>query len=88
MQEVSTFSSFTPTFFPANLGAVSDKQGECFHQALKIFEDRQKGFQNESMVGDYCWSILRETDKQNDQKKRTINLSFLFLRYHLVIIIL
>ena len=57
-------------FFPENLGAVSDEQGERFHQDLKIFEDRHKGFWDAGMLGDYCWSILRETDQRNYKKNQ------------------
>lgn len=51
--------------FPANLGAESDEQGERFHQDLMIFEKRYQGFWNEEMMGDYCWTIIRETNPEN-----------------------
>ena len=56
-------------FFPENLGSMSDEQGERFHQDLKVFEERHQGFWDENMLGDYCWSIIRETDS-NDYKKK------------------
>ena len=31
-------------FFPENLGAVSDEQGERFHQDIQVMEARYKGF--------------------------------------------
>ena len=41
-------------FFPTNLGAVSDEQGEQFHQDIQAMEARYHGFWNEGMMGDYC----------------------------------
>jgi len=46
-------------FFPKNLGDVSDEQGERFHQDIKQMEQRYQGFWNESMMGDYCWMLVR-----------------------------
>ena len=37
--------------FPENLGAVSDEQGERFHQDLKIMEERYQA--NKCMMADY-----------------------------------
>ena len=45
--------------FPDNLGAVSDEQGERFHQDLKIMEERYQGRWDKNMTADYCWSIKR-----------------------------
>lgn len=59
-------------FFPDNLGIVSDEHGERFHQDLMDLERRYQGFWDENMMGDYCWSILRETDV-NVYKKKNIN---------------
>ena len=38
-------------FFPENIGAVSDKKGEGFHQDIQEIENRYRyqGFWNESM---------------------------------------
>ena len=41
-------------FFPENLGAVSDEQGERFHQDIQATEERYKGVWNEGMMGGYC----------------------------------
>ena len=48
--------------FPVNLGAESDKQGERFHQDMLTLENRYQGYWGTEMLGDYCWSIIRETD--------------------------
>ena len=46
--------------FPTNLGAVSDEQGERFHQDIKSMEDRYQGRWNEHMLADYCWNLMRD----------------------------
>ena len=46
--------------FPDNLGAVSDEQGERFHQDLKVMEERYQGRWDKSMMADYCWGIKRD----------------------------
>jgi len=56
-------------FFPENLGAVSDEQGERFHQDIQQMEKRYQGFWNESMMADYCWMLYRnEPDKLHKRK--------------------
>jgi hypothetical protein len=54
-------------FFRKNLGSTSDEQGD-----LKFFGDQHKGFWDESMLGDYCWSVIRETDAENYKKQNKI----------------
>ena len=44
-------------FFPENLGAVSDEQGEKFHQDIQAMEERYKGVWNKGMMSDYCWML-------------------------------
>jgi hypothetical protein len=46
--------------FPENLGAVSEEQGERFHQDLKEMETRYQGRWNISMMGDNCWLLQRD----------------------------
>ena len=46
--------------FPENLGAISDEQGERFHQDLKVMETRYQGRWDRHMLADYCWSIRRD----------------------------
>ena len=43
--------------FPVNLGAVSDKQGEPFHQDLETMEDCYQGRWDKRTMADYCWGI-------------------------------
>ena len=46
--------------FPANLGDVSEEQGERFHQDVKVMEERYQGRWNCNMMADYCWSLMRD----------------------------
>ena len=41
-------------YFPENLGAFSEEQGERFYQVIKVMEKRYKGRWNISMIADYC----------------------------------
>ena len=41
-------------FFPSTLGAVSEEQGERFHQNIKTVERRYQGQWDCSMMADYC----------------------------------
>lgn len=50
--------------FPLNLGAVSDEQGERFHQDFKTMEERYQGHWDKRMIADYCWSIKRDCPRQ------------------------
>lgn len=50
-------------FFPDNLGAVSDEQGERIHQDMAAIERRYQGRWDEAMLSDYCWMLQR--DKKN-----------------------
>ena len=61
--------------FPDNCGAVSDEQGERFHQDLKVIEKRYQGRWDTSMMADYCWSIARDCPKtkhKRQAKKRSV----------------
>ena len=56
-------------FFPVNFGAVSDEQGERFHQDIQWKYDCYQGFWNESMMGDYCWMLQRDKPEQLHKRK-------------------
>ena len=45
--------------FPANLGNVSEEQGERFHQDVKVMKERYQGQWDCNMMADYCWSLMR-----------------------------
>lgn len=55
--------------FPGNLGAVSDEQGERFHQDLKTMEHRYQGRWDKVMMADYCWSIMRDCPEEVHKRK-------------------
>jgi hypothetical protein len=59
-------------FFPENLGSTSDEQGERFHLDVKFCGDRHKGFWDERMLGDYCWSVIRATAAGNYKRQSKI----------------
>ena len=45
---------------PENLGAVSDEQGERFHQDIKDMEERYLCRWDIVLMADYCWSLKRD----------------------------
>ena len=61
-------------YFPENLGAFSEEQGERFHQDLQVIEKRYQGVWDINMLADYCWGLQRETNIRH--KRRTITRSF------------
>ena len=62
-------------FFPKNLGAVSDEEGERFHQDIMTMEKRYQGFWNESMMGDFCWMLYRD-DPSKGYKRKSLKTHF------------
>jgi len=56
-------------YFPENCGAQSDEQGERFHKDIALIEERFKGKNTTHMLGEYCWSICRETDPELHKRK-------------------
>jgi len=59
-------------FFPENCGAVSDENGERFHQDISSMEKKYQGKRNCAMLADYCWTLAREghTMEYKRQAKR------------------
>ena len=55
--------------FPENLGAVSEEQGERFHQDLMTMEERYQGRWDKNMMADYCWSIKRDCPVEVHKRK-------------------
>ncbi|GBM57141.1 hypothetical protein AVEN_237379-1 [Araneus ventricosus] len=60
-------------FFPQNLGAISDEHRELFHQDISMFEKRFSGRWNRSMLAEYCWSVIRDTQSDAYKRKRQKN---------------
>ena len=55
-------------YFPENLGAVSEEQGERFHQDIKDMERRYQGRWDTNMMGNYCWMLHRENITSHKRK--------------------
>ena len=61
-------------YFPENLGDVSEKQGERFHQDIRTKEERYQGRWDSHMMTDYCWTLIRHCTEQSHSRisyKRT-----------------
>jgi hypothetical protein len=58
-------------YFPANLGAVSEQQGERLQQDIKDMERRYEGRWNVSMMPDHCWMLQREVPERLHKRKST-----------------
>ncbi|GBM78589.1 hypothetical protein AVEN_105179-1 [Araneus ventricosus] len=56
-------------YFPENLGAVSEEQGERFQQDIKEMERRYQGKGNVSMIADYCWMLQRDNPCKVHKRK-------------------
>ena len=60
-------------FFPNNLGAVSDKHGERFHQDISALEKRYQGQRSARMLSEYCYTIKRDIpDTKHRRKSRSL----------------
>ncbi|KZC13154.1 hypothetical protein WN55_05775 [Dufourea novaeangliae] len=44
--------------FPQNLGDVSDKYGERFHQDISKMEKQYQGKNMAAMLADYRWTLM------------------------------
>jgi hypothetical protein len=59
-------------FFPSNLEALSEEQGEMFHQELKDVLRRYHGRCEGNMMADYCWPIARDDlSREHSRTSRT-----------------
>jgi hypothetical protein len=57
-------------YFPENLGAYSEEQGERFHQDISEMESRYQGLWNVNMMADYCWCLQRHESLDHKRKSR------------------
>lgn len=57
------------SFFPENMGTVSDEHGERFHQEIAEFEKRYQGRWDPAMLADFCWSLQRDTARTDYKRK-------------------
>ncbi|GBO03000.1 hypothetical protein AVEN_199572-1, partial [Araneus ventricosus] len=56
-------------YFPENLSAVREEQGERFHQDIKEMERRYQGKLNVSRIADYCWMLQRDNPCRVQKRK-------------------
>lgn len=63
------------TFFPDNLGDVSDEHGERFHQDISRMESRYQGRWSPNMLADYCWTLIRD-DPDTKHKRKLVKRKF------------
>ena len=63
-------------YFPYNLGAVSEEQGERFPQDINEMERRYQGRWDVNMLADYCWMLKRD-DPHQAYKRKSKKRSFL-----------
>jgi hypothetical protein len=62
-------------YFPPNLGAVSEEQGERFRHDLKYVERRHQGRWDIDMMADFCRSIARDdASREQSRASRTYQL--------------
>lgn len=57
--------------FPENMGAFSDEQGERFHKDIARMEERFHASYQPEMLGEYCWSLLRESKFKYSREAHT-----------------
>jgi hypothetical protein len=55
------FLSYHLDIFPENCVSMSDEHGEVFHQDITAVEGRYKGKWSQSMLADYCWTLMRDS---------------------------
>ena len=56
-------------YFPENLGAMSEQQGECFHQDIKTMKKQYQGQWNVNMMADYCWCLMKDEKMYEHSQK-------------------
>jgi histidinol dehydrogenase len=56
-------------FFPENLGAVSEEQGELLHQDIKELGRIFQGRWNVNMMSDYCWTLHHKIPETSHKRK-------------------
>jgi hypothetical protein len=59
--------------FAENLGSVSVELGERFHQDISEMERRYQGRWDPSMMGDYCWFLVRDVKNATYSRQCDVN---------------
>ena len=57
------------SFFPENLGDVSDEHGERFHQDIAAMENRYKGKWSPVLLADFCWNLRRDAPEVHYKRR-------------------
>jgi len=60
------------SYFPENLNAVSEEEGERFHQDIRKMEQRYQSQWNINMMADYC-CMLHGEEPQAVHKRKVLN---------------
>lgn len=63
------------SFFPPNLGDISDEHSERFHQDIATMEKRYKGKWSPNMLADFCWMLQRDNGEA-DYKRKSLTKHF------------
>lgn len=58
--------------FPYYLGAIGEKKGDRSHQEIKMMEKRYLRRWKMHLMGDYSWSLHRESQQALHRKKSSI----------------
>ena len=56
------------SWFPENLGSMSDEHRERFHQDLTEMETRYHGSWDAVMMADCCWTLKRDIPAANSSR--------------------
>jgi hypothetical protein len=58
------------------MGTIPNEHGEGFHQDISQTEKRYGGTWSPKMLGDYCWSLIRETPAGEYNRKKEDRVRF------------
>ena len=56
-------------YFPKNYGNLSEKQGEHFHQDVRIKEQHYQGQWDVNFLIDYCWCLKQDVVPAKHRRK-------------------
>ena len=68
------FPAISLGFFSGNMGAISDKHGERFHQNKSRMEKTYSGKWNPNILADYYWTLVREIPAEEYKRQKTTKL--------------
>lgn len=75
--KVHMFHRHQDKFYDTNMGDMTEESGERFHRDIFPFEERYKSSKDHCrMLGDYCNSLIRETDPSSYNRKSRSKLYF------------